>query len=65
MAEIDWNLINDATGANADKASLFKKDQKTLLHLKASGGTEEEIFKTKKNLTLLEGIKWCRRLGRW
>jgi hypothetical protein len=54
MAEIDWNLINDATGANADKASLFKKDQKTLLHLKASGGTEEEIFKTKKNLTLLE-----------
>ena len=54
MAEVNWNLINDATGANTDKSALFKKDKNTLLHLKAAGGTEEEIYKTKKNLTLLE-----------
>ena len=27
MAEVNWNLINDATGVNTDKSALFKKDK--------------------------------------
>ena len=54
MTEINWDSINIATGASKDNNATFKKDQKSLLHLKASGVTEEEIFKTNKKLTLLE-----------
>ena len=54
MAEINWDSINIATGASKDNNAKFIKDQKSLLHLKASGVTEEEIFKTNKKLTLLE-----------
>ena len=54
MAEINWDLINNATGASKDEKAVFKKDQNSILRLKASGVTEEEIFKTNKKLTLLE-----------
>tara|TARA_Y100000031_G_C8249839_1_gene399942 strand:- start:39 stop:4328 length:4290 start_codon:yes stop_codon:yes gene_type:complete len=54
MADINWDIINNATGAVDDTEAIQAYNRNKYIRLKAAGASDTEIFGADKKYTLLE-----------